>query len=259
MEYNSSNGCVNIRDANEVWSPLHQYMHNGKLNLGDPAALLEYNKAILFKLTKYRITIPENYLVPAICLRNTYIRIIKDLLDVQLIADIGTGASAVIALLAAKQGFSVVATELDEISYTYAQLNISANQLTDKITLYKSNSNTNIIDNVLPVDVIDKVECVLTYPPFYPEERPGRISRKKRGFKGSENELFSGETGMSFTKQYIIEAAMHGIQHITVLLHKQEFVEQCTTLMQNHGYVCRVIDIIAGNRKRYAVLASKEK
>ena len=246
----SSKNCLPIKDAISQWPPLEHYAKSGKIDLGDPNALREYNRAILHWLTGYLIEMPKGNLIPAICLRNTYIHYLRDRFpNADVLVDIGTGASAILALLAFHHGFNVIATELDPVSLAHAKRNIELNHVS--VRLFQSHGG--IFTDVIPRPLIETIDICVTYPPFYPTDKPGRTSVKKRGFKGTGSELFGGETGIEFTVRYIGEAIALNIPIATVLLHKKEFADVAHAEMEKH-YDAETIPIKAGNRIRYLVL-----
>lgn len=82
------------------------------------------------------VEIPTNKLIPTVPLRLNYILWIEDLLTISQKTenvkgiDIGTGASCVYPLLAAKKyGWTMLATEIDEDSVKFAQGNVQQNNL----------------------------------------------------------------------------------------------------------------------------------
>lgn len=87
------------------------------------------------------IEIPGNKLIPTVPLRLNYILWIEDLLSISKATqtvkgiDIGTGASCVYPLLAAKNyGWTMLATEVDEDSVKWAKGNVHRNSLASLIT-----------------------------------------------------------------------------------------------------------------------------
>ncbi len=255
VEYNASAGCVTIEQAAESWEPLQKYVKNGRIDLGDPAALLEYNRGILFRLTGFSIEVPRGNLIPSICLRQTYIRIIEDRLPgVRTVVDVGTGASAILALLAANRGYRVLATEIDQRSLEYAQKNSEVND--QQIAFYRSTGG--ILDGVLPENLRGEIDLSMTYPPFYPDDRPGYTSKKKRGFGGTDSELFGGRTGIEFIRAYIEDCSIFRIKYCTLMVHKKVVVENIIKIFETLGHRTEVIDVIAGRRRRYLVIGYDE-
>ncbi|RMG28147.1 MAG: DUF890 domain-containing protein [Methanobacteriota archaeon] len=249
MIVDSSQNCLRIAEAAEIWTPLRQFIADGKIDLGNPLALTEYNRALLFGLTGCRIEIPREYLIPAVCLRYSYIQFLKDQFPhSKTLLDVGTGTSAILALIAHHLGFRVFATELDPVALEWARKNLESNGV--RTIVFPSSGG--ILKGVVPPDALDEIDLTVTYPPFYPMDTPGRTSFKKRGFKGSSSELFGGVTGIEFTRQYISEACEFQIPVPSVLLHKKEFARQ-TERFYSSSYSVHTVPVKAGTRYRFIV------
>ncbi len=250
VELDSSIGCITIADASAIWPELSQFIQNGKIDLGNPCALREYNRAILFGLTGFVINLPNGYLVPAICLRNTYVKFLRETFpQAKTVVDIGTGSSAILALLATHHGFQkVLATELDDLSFESAKQNIMNNEA--NVKLYKSSGG--LIKGVIPEEILSSIDISITYPPFYPSDQPGRTSKKMKGFKGSDLELFGGTHGFEFTQMYLVEAMDLQIPYPSVLLHKKSYAEAAMEILST-SYNSKIVPIKAGTRMRYIV------
>ncbi|CAG9813635.1 unnamed protein product [Phaedon cochleariae] len=95
------------------------------------------------------VEMPLNKLIPTIPLRLNYILWLEDLMSLTgkkegvKGIDIGTGASCVYPLLAAKKNkWSMVATEVDKESISYARKNIERNNMQDLIEVTEVDKNT---------------------------------------------------------------------------------------------------------------------
>ena len=121
-------------------------------------------------------------LIPTAVIRRLIVSVILDYVQPTRVIEIGTGATAIMALLLAKHKVSVIATEIDDYSYVSAQKNVYLNNLNDSITLVKSEGEIlSYLEKFFPVD------CVLSLPPYYGNETKNQI-RKKRGFRGKDSE-----------------------------------------------------------------------
>jgi len=250
-DLDASKNCVTISEAAEHWEPLKAFVHNGKIDLGDPASLLEYNRAILHKLTGFTLEVPAGNLIPSICLRATYVRAITEFTTgVKRVIDIGTGATAIIALLAAHKGYEVTATEVDPRSLEYAKRNAEKNHLDIQFLISKGS----ILTGVLPEEEKGRIDLCMTYPPFYPNDKPGFTSKKKRGFGGTDSELFGGISGIEFSERYVEECAFFRVKYCTLIVHKQIYSEQIEKKLLNFGYSTKVVKIQAGRRSRYLLI-----
>ncbi|KAK3859330.1 hypothetical protein Pcinc_034547 [Petrolisthes cinctipes] len=134
--------------------PYCSYDVGGKVHLDfkDPKALRALTTCLLHQDFDLKVTIPDERLVPTLPLRLNYLLWIEDLLmhaahcdasDVIVGVDIGTGASCVYPLLAARKlGWNLVATETDNINFTAATTNVNNNDLQDTIIVKKVDEKT---------------------------------------------------------------------------------------------------------------------
>jgi 23S rRNA A1618 N6-methylase RlmF len=253
----ASIGCLSLKEVAENYPDFTSYLKEGKIDLGNPKALMIYNKCLLHAFTGFNIDIPKNYLIPTICLRKKYLELIKTKYpNVQCILDIGTGASAVLGLLALSMNFNVIGTEINEESFKYALGNLKTNNISsENFKLIKSNGG--IIQGVVDENNLKYIDVIVCYPPFYPDDKPGYTSKKKRGFKGNDSELFGGDSGIEFTIKMIKEAVNSQIKITSVLLHKKEFVTHILDVLKKEkefeSLNYEIVEIKAGNRLRYVL------
>lgn len=260
LEINILPWCVKLDIATNNSTKLNQFQDDkGRIDLGDPQALSEYNKAVAKTIANVDIELPDGFLIPTVCLRQAYLVILIDeiLQPGSTILEIGTGASAILSLLAASiHQLEVVATEINELSYKSALTNIRNNNLEDKITLLKSEGG--IIDGV--VDKSDKYDALICYPPTYPDKDSSTYDDKGTdlGFRGTKSEMIGGgKTGFAFIHQMISEAMSFEIVYITVLLIFEEHVNPTVTLLNTNNFQTKEITLLAGTRKRYLVIAKE--
>ncbi len=255
--------CVSLKEAAEFHKPLKQYMDsNGKIDLGNADALTEYNKAIAIKLADLKLNVPKGFLIPTICLRYAYVRIIHEIFGNKpiKILEIGTGASAVLAMLSAKIYKSyVTATEIHLKSLESARENIQNNKLTDYIDIVQSSGGIikKVIDPSLNFDVL------ITYPPIYPKSDINKYDNKnlqnKRGFRGTKSEMIGGGgDGFEFTRKLIHEfLETKNIAHLSILFIKKKHMERATNILSKRGIDVNVIKLKAGTRIRYILITGK--
>ncbi|XP_018573896.1 U6 small nuclear RNA (adenine-(43)-N(6))-methyltransferase [Anoplophora glabripennis] len=164
------------------------------------------------------VEIPPSKLIPTIPLRLNYILWIEDLLNSverfnDIIGiDIGTGASCIYPLLAAKKNkWSMIATEKDTESVTCAKSNVRNNSLQDFITIVEVKGG-NLLEDVIDDKVYDFCMC---NPPFFSnveELHPFFKSRKssrphpKNAFCASVNEVVSKGGEVEFITKLINES-----------------------------------------------------
>ena len=247
--------CAKIEDARQVSDELEASLdENGQLDFGDSKALNYYNKAVAKVLSDLDIQVPDNHLIPAVCLRYAYAKILVDnfLKSGDKIIEIGTGASAIISQILAKSFLiECVATEINHDSFESAKNNIQNNHLTHLIQLLKSSGQ-------ILHDLVEDThyQAILTYPPTYSENvQDMNKLNKQRGFKGVKSEMIGGgDTGFEFTQQYLEEACKYSIEYVTVLCLFKNHVAPSIQILEKHERSVEVIELIAGTRKRYLVI-----
>ncbi|MCE7734422.1 MAG: RlmF-related methyltransferase [Candidatus Heimdallarchaeota archaeon] len=249
--------CVKIETAVEDYPLLAQYVNKGKLDFGDHQSLCMYNKAVAYSLAKLDIDVPDPHLIPAVCLRYAYVKVIYDkfLKSSNRILEIGTGASAIISLFAAKSfDLNVLATEINESSIDSAERNISTNNMSHKIQLLKSEGG--ILEQV--IEIGSSFDALLTYPPTYADSNQDRGKlQKNRGFKGVGSEMIGGGIdGFEFTKNLLLEACSDhfNIKIITVMCLFISHVSPSVKILENNDRKTKIVELIAGTRKRYIVI-----
>ena len=117
---------------------LARHAVNGKLDLGNSKVLKLYNQLVLKDLMNLHFELPDGFLIPTICSRFEFLKYcLKS--SPKKVLEIGTGASAILALMMGYLDIQVTATEIDPIAYRSAQKNIELNNLnTSFFTLSRS-------------------------------------------------------------------------------------------------------------------------
>jgi methylase of polypeptide subunit release factors len=233
---------------------LKSLLKAGKIDLGDPKALSEYNKAVLKLKFGLEVQLPPGHLIPAGCLRSAFIQ--EVIRPKQNILEIGTGSSAIIAMIMATMGCKVVATEANEDNIRFAKKNIKRNNLEALVELRKC-APDEIVTNV--VKEKEKFALIITYPPQYSRNHRINFQRVERGFGGDQLELIGGQKGYEFSVRVINEAAKNAVLadngSIGLLLLNIELAERVTAALREIKWNYEIIEVIAGTRKRYIVKA----
>ncbi len=185
---------------------LKKYFDKGskKIDLGNTNALMLYNRLILQDFLELDFSIPEGFLVPTICSRWKFVKWCLDNLSPisqQRILEIGTGASAILALVLAKIGFLVDATEINAKAFASAKENIELNQLSHQINLIKVSNR--IVKGVQTA--LNSYSAIITNPPQYDLDYYNKRISLKKGFLGQKSELVGGQKGYEFIIQTIKE------------------------------------------------------
>uniref|UniRef100_A0A2D4NEX4 U6 small nuclear RNA (adenine-(43)-N(6))-methyltransferase n=2 Tax=Micrurus spixii TaxID=129469 RepID=A0A2D4NEX4_9SAUR len=150
------------------------------LNFKDPQAVRALTCTLLKEDFGLQIDIPIERLIPTVPLRLNYIHWVEDLIAQQDATttntakdsitwgiDIGTGASCIYPLLGATlNGWYFIATEVDDMCFSYAKKNVEQNNLSDLIKVVKVPQKTLLLDAL-------EEECDVIYdfcmcnPPFF--------------------------------------------------------------------------------------------
>ncbi len=226
----------------------------GKIDLGDPKALSEYNKTVLKLKFGLEVQLPPGHLIPAGCLRSAFIQEVIG--PKQNILEIGTGSSAILAMIMATIGCKVVATEANEDNIRFAKRNIKKNNLEGLVELREC-APDEIVTGV--VKEKEKFAQIITYPPQYSRDHRIHLHRVERGFGGDQLELIGGQKGYEFSVRMINEVAKNAVLvdngRIGLLLLNIELTERIIDALREMRWNYEIIEVIAGTRKRYIVKA----
>lgn len=143
-----------------------------KINFKCQGAVRELTKCLLHRDFGLTIELPPDRLVPTLPLRMNYLLWIEDLLNEageQFHGiDIGTGASCIYPLLAAKYfKWKMTATEVNDESVSYAVRNVEKNDLRDFIQVVPVKDNI-LLDSALEDG--NTYDFCMCNPPFYSDE-----------------------------------------------------------------------------------------
>lgn len=170
------------------------------------------------------------------------------------IIELGTGASAIIALLAAKHFHArVLATEIDPDYLKIAQTNINRNKCEEAITLFPSDGN--LLDGVVPTDV--RVDYIISNPPYY-----DKVLSPKVIWGGKKHELVSeGQAGEAFILQMIEEGWKYlkpgGLISFLIPKTRTETLIAVERYLNAHNMDYDIIGLLVGNRTRYVFRITK--
>ncbi len=242
--------CIPLNIAARENIRLLSYLKNGKIDLGDSKALIEYNKTVLRLKYSLNIDIPPGQLIPAVCLRSLFIE--KSIKPDLNILEIGTGGTAILAMMMARMNCKIVATEVNELNFNYAKKNVKKNHLGHLIKVCKAPKNK-IIKNVIQEGIFDRI---ISYPPQYSIDKPMEFSNTHRGFGGTYDELIGGKKGYEFSLQLLDEICNCTILrpngYVSLLLLNKKILKGIIeTLKEEFKGRYRIIEVKAGTRVRY--------
>jgi len=142
------------------------------LDFKNPDSLRTLSQILLLDKFGLSVTIPSTCLIPTIPSRLNYLLWIKDLLkclpeDKEICGlDIGTGASSVYCLLAAKHlNWNMTGTEVDAENFAVAAKNVTENNLKDKITIVPVSSSQILDPATWPPG--SNFQFTICNPPFF--------------------------------------------------------------------------------------------
>lgn len=231
---------------------LRKYVINGKnrIDLGNDKALLLYNRLVIQDFLSLDFTVPPGFLIPTVCSRWAFLSwILQD--QPSKVLEVGTGASAILALMLAKVGCEYVeATEINEIAYQSAKSNISLNKLDSKIILKKVQDNVHIISSYY--DSLTKFDAVICNPPQYDYDYFKQRQHLKKGFFGQESELVGGEKGHEFIVRLIDEVKTF-LNPPSLYFHltAPKLTKVISSFLLDNEYSFSQKQNISGTRRRY--------
>ena len=230
-----------------------------KIDLGNYQALYFYNKCLFKILDNIELDLdihnkPEVNLIPTAGLRRAIVDIIFSTIHPTKIIEIGTGATAIMALLFAKKNVKVIATEINEKSFQSAVKQIKLNHLENNISIIKSSGGIlNYLKDYFPVD------CLLSLPPYY-ANNTRKLPKKVRGFQGIDSELYSFGEGTGFSSALLKEwYETNSSEYLCILWKNFESVEKVFLSFDENTVTNQTIEIKAGTRTRYLTITKKVK
>nr|MDO8078356.1 RlmF-related methyltransferase [Candidatus Freyarchaeota archaeon] len=225
-----------------------------KIDLKNRDALAAYNKIVAREVLGVELSFHPKALIPAVMSRFEFVRLTVK--PNETVLDVGTGSSAICAIIAAKHFNSTVyATELVEEYYETAKANISRNSLQDRIHLLKSSGN--VIKGVVPEDL--RFNAIISAPPYLPS---GAIVSDKK-FGGSAADLIGGgRNGADFSLKLVTEGAPRledgGRIGLIIPMKKKKVSELILNQMKRLGLDTQTIRLVTGNRERLIIMGSSK-
>jgi len=239
-----------IKEALQRYPALRKYTIKGKnsIDLGNKQALLLYNRLVLQDFMSLDFSVPSGYLIPTICSRWMFISWVIHRDTPNRILEIGTGASAILAMMFAKIGCRVEATEIDEIALQSARKNVTLNNLGALISLKKVAK-----DDFLKqyYDSLTEFDAILCNPPQYDQKYFHQRSLNK-GFVGQEFELVGGKIGHEFIVRLIEEVGyFQNPPSVYFQLTYTKLLKKICNHLQSKGYSFLKDQRSLGTRQRY--------
>jgi methylase of polypeptide subunit release factors len=212
----------------------------------DREALLLYNYYIAKDVYGLEIKFEEqDAIIPTPVMRYNFLLYL--LKPNSTVIELGTGASAIIAMLAAKHfNARVWATEMDPQYIEIAKENIHKNGLDQQITVIDSKGK--YLDGVFAEDF--KVDYIISNPPYYDKIRSPKIL-----WGGRDHELISGEFGEEFCIRMLEEGWNHlnnpGMISFIIPKTRPETLVAIEEFLNKKGWEYDLFGLQAGNRVRF--------
>ncbi|ASJ11532.1 RlmF-related methyltransferase [Thermococcus thioreducens] len=232
-----------VREAVRLFPGLEKYLdERGRLDFSNREARILYNRAIAKALFGLEIEYHPHGLVTTPISRYLFLKTF--LRDGEKVLEIGTGHTAMMALIAEKLfKCDVTATELDDEFFNYAMKNIERNGR--RVRLIKSSGG--IIQGVIPEE--EKFDVIFSAPPYY--ERPTKgVLTEREGVGG-------GKYGEAFSVM-LIEEAMEYLKpdgKVALFLpDKEPLINAITEKGEELGYQVKDVKFKVGTRWRHSLI-----
>ncbi|KAK3919368.1 RNA N6-adenosine-methyltransferase mettl16 [Frankliniella fusca] len=226
-------------------------------------------RALLKEDWNLDITLPKEYLVPTVPLRLNYILWLEDLvaalkLDDSMSSvygiDIGTGASCVYPLLAArKNGWRMIGIEKDDTCFNHAQQNVLQNKLESLVKVCKNDEdiiiNTNLIESAFDPKPTS-FHFTMCNPPFFCSEEDLEKTYKSRSAKCPRPPPNNARTGSS--NEVVVEGGEVAfvIKMIDDSLQAKDRIRIFTTMLGHKSSVSKILKYL--KEKNITEIASTE-
>ncbi len=259
MSLDAKDFSLPLNQIKEQCPELLQWLNSSnKIDLGNTKALYYYNKCLFKILDGIELDMniqddSDNNLIPTAGLRRAITSIIVSEIHPTKVVEIGTGASAIMSLLLARNNIQVIATEINLNSLQSAFKQVKINNLEKYITLVESNGGIlDYLTEYFPVD------CILSLPPYYADESR-QLPKKKKGFRGIDSELYSFGEDIGFSLQLLREwFELNSSTFLIILWKNLESLENALEKIEELPIKNRIIEIKAGTRKRFLTITQKE-
>ncbi len=247
-----------INQVIEKYPEIRKWVNSkNRIDLGNSGALYHYNKYLFKLLDDIELDLDINLterrnLIPTAGLRRAIVSAILSIIHPQSVIEIGTGASAIMALLFAKKNVKVLATEINDFSFHSAQRQVQLNDLENKITLIKSEGGIlDYLENYFPID------CVLSLPPYYASNTKD-LPKGTKGFLGTDSELYSFGKDLDFSFALIDQWYQIKLsRYLTILWKNHTSLEKALEKINSLSVENQIVEIKAGTRKRYLTISKK--
>ncbi|KAF2713075.1 hypothetical protein K504DRAFT_472549 [Pleomassaria siparia CBS 279.74] len=232
---------------------------SGRLDFQDPETLKVLTAATLEIDFGLKIDLPDDRLCPPVPNRWNYVAWIQALLDTTsptyrdeydpdrkvVGLDVGTGASAIYALLClrTRPNWTMCVTDVDKKSFDSAARNLALNNMLTRTKMLQTMETNALVPlNFLKVDRLDFTIC---NPPFFSDEKDMRSSIKGEGKSWTPNSVCTGsgtemvcEGGdLGFVTRMVEESLLlkDKVSWYSSMLGKMSSAKAIVGLLKKHG------------------------
>lgn len=239
------------------------------IDFSDYNAIYHLNKALL--KTYYAVTdweLPKGYLCPTVPGRMKYLQILNELIQKETVhgIDIGTGASGIYCILAAKQyQWRMDGIDSNFEAYQWAKKNILlAGGISNLVSIRFQENNANIIKGAL--DASCHYNFTMCNPPFYSSEKEAlKVSMQKSdrlqlssvtNYGGHAKELWCNGGEALFIKRMIKEsvAFKDQVTYFTCLVSNKQNLEKLVKLIRKLSAKEMVKVMTIGNKVSHILI-----
>ncbi|KAJ3564985.1 hypothetical protein NP233_g7933 [Leucocoprinus birnbaumii] len=259
----------------QVLKPGHPPSRWKTIDFQDAEAQRCLTQALLYRDFGLQLTLPEDRLCPPVPNRLNYVLWIQDIMrahrflfreDVSTTRgiDIGTGASAIYPLLACKMepSWEFIATEIDPLSFSYAESNIQINKLGERIKLRQASSNQPIL---FPFEGYSgpPFDFTMCNPPFYSSRAEIAHSTEFKELPpsgvctGADTEMIYPAGGeAAFIGQMVDESERHGAKcrWFTTMIGKLSTMSEIIVMLRKRSVRTYAIsEFVQGQTRRWGI------
>ncbi|KAM5539796.1 hypothetical protein V8D89_006609 [Ganoderma adspersum] len=262
----------------EAYPPLQKHIitttKGATIDFKDEKSQRRLTEAILHQDFGLKLDLPPDRLCPPVPNRLNYILWLEDIVEACALSrhndvatvvrglDIGTGASAIYPLLGCSTHSNWVfsGTEIDDTSLEYAQKNVAANRLQDRVSVFPADPNGPIFAPLAQSDV--EYDFTMCNPPFYSSREDVAQSADAKEFgpnaicTGGDVEMITPGGEAAFVRRMVEESLNlgHKCRWYTSMLGKMSSLASIVqTLRENKVDNYAISELVQGQTKRWVI------
>ncbi|KAF8304964.1 S-adenosyl-L-methionine dependent methyltransferase [Clavulina sp. PMI_390] len=237
----------------------------------DFGALACLTEALLARDFGLSISLPEGRLCPPVPNRYHYVNWLQNVMlaynkrDEEVWGlDIGTGASAIYPLLACTKEarWSMIGTDIDELSLQYARQNVTLNRLDERIKIVQTSADRPLLEELRGDGKPTRFAFTMCNPPFYQDEEEISQLAQLKEFDpysvctGAKTEMITEGGEVHFVRRMISESLelRTRCRWFTSLLGKFSSVKEVIEKLRSEKIENYALtEIIQGQTRRWVI------